>query len=416
MRGKIVYIAYLIVAGLLHSCTNEVDDLFNTSAQQRVNEEIKTCRALLASSELGWRLDYYPSPKQTYGGYAMTMKFDETKATIASEITGDPAKTVTSLYSLKADMGPTLNFDTYNTIFHYFADPDNSEGGGHGKGYEGDYEFVIQSHSENEIILKGKKTKNLMKMTRLTEPSETYLASVMATETKISSVVGIMGYTGKINGQKVSLLIPSDRRINIQTDESLFSTAFMFTAEGIQFYHPVNIGGKEVISLKWSDTEQTYVSDDGAFIPVVDPAYAKYQRFFGEYTMDYTNGAANKKVNINLTMLKYTASEKLYVVEGLPFPLRIHYNVEKDCMEILAYKAGDYDVAAWEYYGDGHLTSETDYGMIGQLKKGTDNVYEFVDNGAWSYPVRALILWSAAGEYHGFGGDTRFANIVFTKK
>ena len=106
MKGKIFYIASLIVVGLLQSCTNEVDDLFDTPAQQRMNEEIKTCRALLASSELGWKLDYYPSSKQSYGGYAMTVKFDETKVTAASEITGDPAKTITSLYSLKSDMGP----------------------------------------------------------------------------------------------------------------------------------------------------------------------------------------------------------------------------------------------------------------------------------------------------------------------
>ena len=55
--------------------------------------------------------------------------------------------------------------------------------------------------------------------------------------------------------------------------------------------------------------------------------------------------------------------------------------------------------------------------MIGQLKEDTDNVYEFVDNGVWgTYIARAIILWSAAGEYKGYGGDTRFQNIVFIKK
>ena len=103
MRRNIIYITCLIIAGLLQSCTNEVDDLFDSSAQQRMNEEVKACRALLASSELGWRLDYYPSAKQSYGGYAMTVKFDETHVTAASEITGDPAVTMSSLHSLKSD-------------------------------------------------------------------------------------------------------------------------------------------------------------------------------------------------------------------------------------------------------------------------------------------------------------------------
>lgn len=418
MKRKLFYIACLIFVGLLQSCTNEVDDLFDTPAQQRVNEELKTCRALLASSELGWKLDYYPSSKQSYGGYAMTVKFDKTSVTAASEITGDPTMTMTSLYSLKSDMGPTLNFDSYNPILHFFSDPDNTGGAGLGKGYEGDYEFVIQSHSENEIILKGKKTKNIMRMTRLTESSESYLASVMATEEKIMSVVGILGYSGQLNGQDVSISMPSDRRMNIQVgSESLTSTGFMYTADGIQFYQPVKIGNEEISTLRWSDTDETYVSEDGSLSPVPDPAYTKYTRFLGEYTMKYDYGNTPREVPIKLISLKYTPSEKLYQVEGLPFPLIVYYNVEKDCMEIRTYTAGDYYVAVWEVIGDGNLSWGSGYGMIGQLKEDTDNVYEFVDNGVWgSYTARAIILWSASGEYKGFGGDTRFQNIVFIKK
>lgn len=415
MKGKIVYIVSLIVVGLLQSCTNEVDDLFDTPAQQRMNEEIKTCRALLVSSELGWKLDYYPSAKQSYGGYAITVKFDEAKVTAASEIAGDPQKTIASLYSLKSDMGPTLNFDSYNAILHYFANPDNTGGAGTGKGYEGDYEFIIQSHSENEIILKGKKTKNLMRMTRLTEPGSTYLAAVMATEKKITSVVGILGYSGKLNGQDLSISMPSDRRMNIQTGaaESLITTAFMYTEEGIRFYQPVMIGGKEVNGLKWSDTENAYVSDDVAFTPVPAPSYKKYLRFLGDYTMSYD---PNKTVSIKLTALKYGASEKTYGVEGLSFPLRVYYNVEKDCMELLTYNTGKCDVAMWDSK-TGYLTSAAGVGMIAQLKEGTDNVYKFVDNGVWgTYIARAIILWGSSSDYFGYGGDTRYPNIVFTKK
>lgn len=418
MRKKILYLTCLIVAALLHACTNEVDDLFDSSAQQRMNEEIKACRALLVSSELGWKLDYYPSANQTYGGYAMTVKFDETHVTAASEITGDPADTRTSLYSLKSDMGPTLNFDSYNDILHFFADPDNTGGAGLGKGYEGDYEFVIQSRSENEILLKGKKTKNLMRMTRLTESSEDYLSSVMATEAKIATVLGILGYTGKLNGQDVSLSIPSDRRMSIQVGgESLTTTGFMYTADGIKFYQPVMVGGREVSGLQWSDTENTYMTEDGTLTPVPDPVYPKYLRFLGDYTMNYYYGSTLRTVPITVKFLKYSASEKFYEVSGLPFPLIIYYNVDRDCMEILTYITGDCYVSMWEVEGKGSLTWGTGIGMVSQLRKGTDNVYEFVDNGVWGdHIARAIILWSAGGEYKGFGGDTRFQNIVFTKK
>lgn len=411
--------ACLVGIGLLQSCANEVDDLFDASAQQRMNEELKACRALLVSSQEGWTLDYYPSAKQTYGGYAMTVKFDETHVTAASEITDDPAETVSSLYSLKADMGPTLNFDTYNEILHYFADPDQTGGAGLGKGYEGDYEFVIQSHSENEILLKGKKTKNLMKMTRLTGSSLDYLALIRDTEAKIESVVGVLGYTGKMNGQNVSVTIPSDRRMSIQVgDESLIATGFMYTADGIRFYQPVKIGGKEIASLKWSEAEQTFLSDDGALSPVPDPVYPKYKRFQGEYTMKYQAGKNLREIPIELKALKYSPSEKSYAVEGLTFPLKVFYNAEKDCMEILTYNTGKCYVAVWEVNGEGSVSWTSGLGMIGQPKEGTDNVYEFVDNGVWgSHIARAIVLFnSSSGEYGGYGGDTRYQNIVFVKK
>lgn len=417
MKDKLLYIICLVAIGLIQSCTNEVDDFFDTPAQQRVNEELKTCKALLTSSEYGWKLDYYPSAVQSYGGYAMTLKFTDTEVTAASEITGDPAMTITSLYSLKSDMGPTLNFDTYNAILHYFADPDNSQGGGYGKGYEGDYEFVIQSHSADEIILQGKKTKNLMRMTRLTEPGENCLAAIMKTEGLVTSVVGISGYSGTIHGESVSITLPSDRRMSIQTGNTLVNTGFMYTKEGISFYQPIEIGGEELSGLEWSEAQSTFVSDGGAFTPVPDPIYLKYVRFLGEYTMEYYYGSSFRQVDIELLPLTYTMSSKMYVVDGLPFPLRMHYNVERDCMEILTYTTGDYYVAVWEVIGNGNLNWGTGLGMVGQLREDTDNVYDFVDNGVWGSNVaRAIILWSASGEYRGFGGDSRFQYITFIKK
>lgn len=123
-----------------------------------------------------------------------------------------------------------------------------------------------------------------------------------------------------------------------------------------------------------------------------------------------------KPYSIKLTALKYGASEKTYGVEGLSFPLRVYYNVEKDCMELLTYNTGKCDVAMWDSK-TGYLTSAAGVGMIAQLKEGTDNVYKFVDNGVWgTYIARAIILWGSSSDYFGYGGDTRYPNIVFTKK
>lgn len=115
MKRILPYITYFFIL-FLYACTNEVDDLFDVPAQQRVNEELKACKQLLTSSENGWRLEYYPSANQSYGGYVMILKFTDKDVTVSSEITASPTKSVTSLYSLKSDMGPTLNFDSYNRI------------------------------------------------------------------------------------------------------------------------------------------------------------------------------------------------------------------------------------------------------------------------------------------------------------
>lgn len=416
MKKILPYIAYFFIL-FLYACTNEVDDLFDVPAQQRVNEELKACKQLLTSSENGWRLEYYPSANQSYGGYVMILKFTDKDVTVSSEITASPTKSVTSLYSLKSDMGPTLNFDSYNRILHYFSDPDNKGGAGLGKGYEGDYEFIIQSHSENEIILKGKKTKNIMKMIRMETSGENYLTELLNLRNSITSVQGILGYKGQINGQVISITMPSDRKMSIQvSNNELLNVAYMYTLSGIQFYQPIEIGGKEVTGLDWSKEHTTFTYEGKNLEEVPDPVYPKYLKYLGNYTMTYYFGSTERNIPVKLVNKTYNASNKLYELQGLPFPLQVNYNTEKDCMEILTYTTNNYYVAVWEITGSATLSWSTDLGLIGQLKTGTDNVYEFVDNGVWGSKIaRGFILWSASGEYKGFGGDSRFQYIVLTK-
>lgn len=418
---RIIYYTLFIVAGLLQSCTNEVDDLFDQSAQLRMNAELQAVQELLVSPEYGWVLEYYPSQIQAYGGYTMTLKFDREHVTAACfELTGDPAETYSSLYSLKSDMGPTLNFDTYNDILHYFADPDNSGGAGLGKGYEGDYEFVIMSHTEEEIILQGKKTKNLMRMTRLTEPSETYLTALGTIYDSFYSTMGIASYDGTINGQPVKLSLPSNNHMQIETQNDTITTAFNFTQSGIHFYEPVEIGGTTILGLNWSTTEQTFQVDGVSFTPVHDPVFDRYIRYTGDYIMEYNYGSTLRQVPITLSTQSYTPSAKTYSVDGLPFPLVINYNESLDLMEILTANYGTYYVAVWEVIGNGTLSWGAGYGLIGEPRTDPETgeeYYEFVDNGVWgSYVARALILWSASGEYRGFGGDTRFQYIKFYRR
>lgn len=417
---RILFYMTCFAALLLQACNNEVDDLFDKSAEERLDEELQTCKELLLSAENGWVLDYYPQSNQNYGGYCMTVKFDDQQVTAASEITGDPTQTVSSLYSIKSDVGPTLNFDTYNEILHYFADPDKSEGAGLGKGYEGDYEFSIMSHTDNEIVLQGKKTKNTMHMYKLEESSESYLTKVAQMTEAIANRPSEIGtYEGTVNGVQIIATAPVDRHVSIQIgEEESQSIACVYTDKGVRLYEPISINDTEINALEWSTEQNTFTVGGQALTPVTSPIYDRYLEFCGTYTMKYNNSSQDKEIDI--TVSEGSFINRSYNVEGLAFPLPLFYNETNDCFELLT-SAND-NIAMWEAQGDGYLTWDTGVGMLGftQIDETTqESYYAFEDNGVWgSSKARALILYSSDGWYYGYGNgvDVVYRDIEFHKK
>ena len=188
---KLIY-TLLAFATVCFSCVQDVDDVYDKPVAQRVEEAVQEYHDLLVSSEHGWLMEYYPHSSQIYGGFNYIMKFKGgDKVTISTDAFGKPEETEESLFSIKKDIGPTLNFDTYNSLFHYFSDSDISGGAGTGKGYEGDYEFLLRSHTENEIVLRGKKTKNIIRMTRLAEDATPYLAAAIRVDEPFGRGIGV---------------------------------------------------------------------------------------------------------------------------------------------------------------------------------------------------------------------------------
>ena len=254
-------------------------------------------------------------------------------------------------------------------------------------------------------------------MKRMETSGDAYLTEIIKTRTNITSIQGILGYKGEVNGQEVSITIPSDRRMTIQVGtEQIFNVAYMYGLSGIQFYQPIEIGGNEISGLEWSETNNSFMWNENTLEQIPDPIYPKYLKYLGNYNMNYFYGQTERNITVKLIAKKFNGSEKSYELQGLPFPLQVSYNVEQDCLEILTYQKDGYYVAVWEVIGNGTLSWAGGLGLIGKLKEGTSNVYEFVDNGVWGTNIaRSLILRSASGEYKGFGGDTRFQNIILTK-
>ena len=153
-------------------CAGEEENLFDKSAAERLNETGKIYSTRLQSSEAGWVMEYYPTnTEETYKGrgYLIMADFDKDESvTLAMNniMTDYEYMEEKSLWEIIADNGPVLTFNTYNEVLHCFSNPEYYESG---KGFEGDYEFVMIDVPEDGqfIMLKGKKRGTYVRLTRL---------------------------------------------------------------------------------------------------------------------------------------------------------------------------------------------------------------------------------------------------------
>lgn len=185
---KILSLSLLLIAGSLSftSCQSEEDDLFDSSAAERLAASKVTYAKLLPQATAGWVMEYYPTNGGSWprgNGYLLLAKFNDDKsvdmASLNEEMTDGKYMEDTSLWEVIADQGPVLSFNTYNQCLHSFADPALYETG---LGLEGDYEFEIINLQEGAqfAMLKGKKRGTYTRMTRLEEGTDfkEYLTSV----------------------------------------------------------------------------------------------------------------------------------------------------------------------------------------------------------------------------------------------
>lgn len=186
---KKIFSTVLLIAGALMfaGCAGEEENLFDKSAAERLNETSKIYTARLQSSEAGWVMEYYPTnTDEEYKGrgYVILADFDKDESvTLAMNniMSDDEYMEGRSLWEVIADNGPVLTFNTYNEVLHCFSNPEYYESG---KGFEGDYEFVMIDVPENGqfIMLKGKKRGTYVRLTRLPDGTnfEEYLADIKA--------------------------------------------------------------------------------------------------------------------------------------------------------------------------------------------------------------------------------------------
>ena len=405
------------------SCVKDDEELFEKSASVRLSEALTTAQKVLTGASNGWAMYYYPDPDQSYGGYMYTMKFTDTEVTVASELFDEA---YTSLYKMTTDNGPVLSFDTNNYAFHYFATPSGSSRNLYGESglyqaYKGDFEFMILSATADEVVLKGKRTGNTIKMVPLSGDMQAYAKDVAA----MAEAVFVSTFNGTIGSDEAEVYLDLSSRwayIELKgekyadAEDGSAESAYMFTEKGIKLYKPVTVGPYEIDELVWDGDKQSLVSPSGSAVAVnlvgsLPEGWHPYNDFLGKWSLLCFDGAYTHKGVEIVEDIK----GKSYLIKGLSdqFDVKATYNLGSGQISINVQTVGNngtYDVlmCAWDSNA-GYITWNTAIGMSGKFVAPSEGAEEdgstiqWSDNGVWgSYTVDAFYLFF-------FQGSTRIS-------
>lgn len=264
---KSIYLLAMICSFLVAACSPETEDIFGESSSVRIDKALQQELDVLTGASNGWLMEYFPQSQQAYGGYNVLVSFTkEGEVTVAADI-AEPTATATSLYKLRDLAGPTLSFDTYNDIFHFFSDPASGVGQT-GLGMEGDYDFTIMSATPEQVILKGRKSGNRVVMTPVPEGTAwtDYLTSVKAIEEGIPYT----NFTTTADGIEYAIQKGSYRTFTVNYTENgediSEEFAYIQRPNSIWFYSPFTLGSKQYDELFYEKETGYYVSEDGSLI------------------------------------------------------------------------------------------------------------------------------------------------------
>ena len=192
---KFSAIAAVLMSASLASCNHEEADIFDQNAAHRTEEARTMYKEILLDKGGKWQMEYFTTEEEHGYVYLFTFRNDGT-VTISgnneyiTKLTNIDSNvpsygSETSMWTILSDNGPVLSFNSYNTIFHLFATPEDipgTERDEQGYGHSGDYEFDLMKFSNDTLYLEGKKNGAEIIMTRIAPEidDETYLNEVVA--------------------------------------------------------------------------------------------------------------------------------------------------------------------------------------------------------------------------------------------
>lgn len=407
--NKKIFFGMMIVCGLLSvACVNEVEEVFDTQASERLDQRMLECQSLLTSAEYGWLIEYYPDPHQSYGGSTYTAKFDADGSVtvtgeIAEQVSGSVSKTITSHYSINASSSVVLTFDTYNEYIHYWSDPDDYSG----NLYEGDFEFAYVNGDEERMVFRGIKTGNQIVFTALSTDIVTSAQQIVAIQEEVVDNL-YLGYKWD-SGDTNAIELYDDDNYNLLTyypdgnkNGAYETIPYSYTPEGIAFYKATTIAGITVQKFKWENN--AFVSTDAvdaSGIPATvsmtgfhSDSFLHYDTFIGNYSLKYNGTSVSVSLSENVRYNSYTLS-------GLGnYDLTVGYSKSDGTLSLCAQYVGVYaSYYVWFCPWDanvGYLTWTTSVGFTLVHNGDPDNlVLTFTDNGQWgAYDVNSFLYYA----------------------
>lgn len=302
---KISYLFALLVSFIaFNACTSDVDNYFPESAPERASKTVAEVKKILQEAPNGWRMEYYGS--LTYGGYNVLCQFKGDSVQIASEKAGKNHEagldasgnliTETSLahYTVNQSMGVVISFDTFNKLFHYFADPKNEDYGEAGTGFGGDFEFRVLKYSPDSIQLQGLKHGDRIMLYPMKADMD--WASYLKEVENVKNYMASSSYTLLAGNDTLAEVTQYGdyHSLIFQYPDSTgemkrYAFPYIITPEGYKFYSEFEIGGKKFtnFSKDFNDAtdERFYPQGDPSIcletvVPPVVDAFQKGQWFF----------------------------------------------------------------------------------------------------------------------------------------
>lgn len=355
-----ITLAAAFLGCVFSGCVRDEELIFEKSASLRLKDVVDNAQKTLVGAEYGWKLYYYPHPDLDYGGYMFTLKFTEDEVEAWGDLFSESS---TSLYKMSYDDGPVLSFDTGNEVLHYFATPSGSSKNLYGESglyqaHKGDFEFLIMKSSPEEIVLKGKRSGNILYMYPLSESPESYIAKA----TQTYNDVFVSSYTGTISGEQAEAYIDLTNRWITLTltseshegdDDAQAEVPFLYTDTGLLFHDPVTIGGYTIEALDWVNDTQSLVSRSGDPVAVslkgqLPPGWRSYDDLLGDYDLLFNDSgepfwSAPRHANVSLIEDEY---KKSMIMTGVNdnYTIKIGYDLSSGNLSMRGQIIGQYGV------------------------------------------------------------------------